>query len=367
MRCISCRWSDKIESFDLFAPFSTFIFPCFSIRYLFFRFHMMFFVGRRRRRCRFLAGVFAWGLIETAVSTTDSDPSIFIPDADTSFFTAADSNAIDTEERTGKFSSDMFSSLSSAPFSGLNVLSQADDSEPSVFEYGNGPNLGNWDDNSHWLTADSGSNLDSEAAPLDEVSSSCIGDDNDSSNVLSIYFGKRKKKTRREDSRSMCPENNKVPASLPGHNLPDLTHPEQPSSESKTKPEVGVEPLTQNEYRCPPQQREHVCCSGPVIEEYPFFGLYEQVQNCAPCMFFFSSFPISSFMGIVHVPQQNCFNSADKFYSREGIVLCFTPTLEFCCETVIPVLLVGTNTASYVYMYMIDHSISSAFCTAYTL
>ena len=247
--------------------------------------------GRCYRRC--LALVFAWSLIGMTLSTIVSDASAFFPEEDTTLFTVVDPSAIDAEERAREFSSDLFSwPSSSSSSSGFNILGPADDLDSSIFEYETDPNLGNWDDNNRWLTADSGSDFDSDVSPLDEISSSCVGDDDNSgSNTLSTYFGKMRKKMRRADRRPMCPENNDVPASLPVLNLPDLMHLEQLGSEPKLRPKVGIGSLTQDKNRCPPQHSEHVCCSGPVIEEYPFLGLYQQVQNCEPCKL--SSFVIS--------------------------------------------------------------------------
>lgn len=249
----------------------------------------MFFASRRRCHRPFAVMVFAWGLIGMTLSTTDFDASTFFSDDSTAFFTAVDSNTIETGDLVGGWSSNSFSwSLlsPSSSLSELNVPSQADDLESSTFGYGMDPSSEILDDDSQWLTADTSTEFVSTAAPLDEVSSSCIGEDDDSStsSTLSSYWGRKNKKMRRENDRPMCLENNEIPASSSGLNLPDLTHSEQPGSESKTKPKVGVETWNQNEYRCPPQQSEHVCCSGPVIEEYPFLGLYEQVQNCEPCM-----------------------------------------------------------------------------------
>lgn len=250
----------------------------------------MFVVNGCRSQCRFLAMIFAGDLIGMALSMTGSDTSTFFPDDDTNFFTAGDFSAINTEQNAGGFFSDMVSSLpasSSSSFSTLNVFSQADDLEPSILGYTTDPDLENSNDDSQWLNANSGSDLVSDAAPFGEVSSSCIGEDENSSSSSSTsspYFRKKDKKMRREDIRSMCLENKDVPASSSGLNFPHLTNLEQSGSGSKTAPNVDVAPLSQNEYRCPPQQSEHVCCSGPVIEEYPFLGLYEQVQNCEPCM-----------------------------------------------------------------------------------
>ena len=106
-----------------------------------------------------------------------------------------------TEERAGGFFSDIFSSLpssSSSSFSASSVFGQADDLESSRFGYTTDPDLGNANDDSQWLNVDSGSDLVSDAVPLNEVSSSCIGEDEDSSSssILTPYFGKKNKKMR---------------------------------------------------------------------------------------------------------------------------------------------------------------------------
>lgn len=285
-----------------------------------------------------------------SLSMTDSDASTLFPEEDTTLFTVADSSAIDAEESARGFSSDWVSrpsSSSSSSLSGLNILGPADD-----LEYETDPNLGNWDDDTRWLTADSGSDFGSDAAPLDEVSSSCVGDDdNSSSSTLSTYFGKTAKKVRRADSGPMCVKNNEFPASSSNINFPDLTHLEQPGSEAKQRPEVGIDKYLQDNNICPPQQRQHVCCSGPGIEDYPFLGLYQHVQNCEPCkLSSFLSSPIEIVICIVRVRQQTRFYSANR--------MLFTRRVFGLLKSNIGVLLRGSNpifsgaytyTTSFVY------------------
>lgn len=259
-------------------------------------------------RHRFFAAVFcAWSLIvAVTLSTADSDARIFFTDDDddgddVSLLSTADLSAIDTGAGEGGFSSsDLFSEPSSI----------TTDIDSSIFEIETDPNSAtNWDDDSSmFLTAasDSDSDSNSGATPLEETSSSCIGDNDDDSSsstttTLNTNLGKEKKtkkmkKMRREDNKPMCLENNNNNPTSPNLNLdlPDLQNLERPASDPKPKLDFAP-PLSWDNNRCPPQHKEHVCCTGPVIEEYPFLGLYQMVQGCQPCMLFYVVFVLDLF------------------------------------------------------------------------
>lgn len=234
---------------------------------------------------RFLTIVVGWSLINIAILTTVSEPSLFSMDDDyTSLLAATDPIAVDTiAEDGGEFSSDLFSDPSSLVTTDL---------DSSIFQPDS--NSAKLDLDSSWLLTS-----DPDLASQEQQVSSCISDDSSSSSSTTQLFGKTKE-TRRDDddNHPKCLQQEDPTSSSPSLKFPDLLnniHIEQPGVEPPTKPMVDVETRPgDNDNPCPPLKRVHVCCAGPVEPEYPWTGLLKQVQNCQACMsslfFLFNSF-----------------------------------------------------------------------------